>query len=63
MLPLVEETVAKLHDLSPREAQTGPAVRHDDNVMGIQRAMLANQPDLQRIYAQLSSSIMAHSRE
>ena len=58
MLPLVEETVAKLHDLSPREAQTGPAVRRDEQVMGLQRAMLVNRPDLQRLYTLLSEDIM-----
>ena len=58
MLPLVEETVAKLHDLSPRDAQTGPAVRHDEQVMGLQRAMLLNRPDLQRLYTLLSEGIM-----
>lgn len=57
MLPLVEETVAKLHDLRPRLAQTGPAARQDQNVMGLQRAMLADRPDLQRIYTMLSESI------
>ncbi len=60
MLPLVEETVAKLHDLSPREAQTGPAVRRDENVMGLQRAMLANQPGLQRLYTLMSEGIANH---
>lgn len=57
MLPLVEETVAKLRDLPPREAQTGPAVRRDEQVMGLQRAMLLNRPDLQRLYTLLSESI------
>ncbi len=58
MQPLVEETVDKLHQLPPAEAQTGPAARRDENVMGLQRAMLSNRPDLQRIYTLLSSSIM-----
>ncbi len=58
MLPLIEETVAKLHDLTPAQAQTGPAVRRDENVMGLQRAMLANRPDMQKLYTLLSESIM-----
>lgn len=63
MMPLVEETVAKLHDLSPRQAQTGPAARHDENVMGMQRAMLADRPQLQRLYTLLSDSIkMEHNK-
>ena len=33
MLPLIDETAAKVHQLSPREAQTGPAIRGDQAVM------------------------------
>ena len=33
LLPLIDETSAKVHDLSPAEAQTGPAVRYDANVI------------------------------
>lgn len=58
MLPLLDETVAKLHQMPPAEAQTGPAVRRDENVMGMQRAMLADCPDMQRLYTLLSESIM-----
>ena len=60
MLPLVDETIAKLHELPPAKAQTGPAVRRDDNVMGLQRAMLADRPDLQEIYSLLSKSIQRY---
>ena len=58
MLPLLDETVAKLHQLPPRQAQTGPAARRDHNVMGMQRAMLTDRPDLQQIYTLLSNCIM-----
>ena len=33
LLPLIDETAKKVHGLSPRDAQTGPAVRGDENVM------------------------------
>ncbi len=62
MLPLLDETVAKLHELPPAAAQTGPAVRRDENVMGMQKAMLADRPDLQRIYSLLSESIIEKSK-
>lgn len=61
MLPLVDETVAKLHELTPREAQTGPAVRHDANVTGLQRAMLTSRPELQQIYTIMTNSIQRYS--
>lgn len=60
MLPLVDETIAKLHQLPPAKAQTGPAVRRDENVMGVQRAMLSDHPDLQEIYSILSKSIQQY---
>ena len=60
MLPLVDETVAKLHEMAPREAQTGPAVRRDANVTGLQLAMLADRPDLQQIYSLLTKSIQQY---
>lgn len=60
MLPLVDETIAKLHELPPAQAQTGPAVRRDDNVMGVQMAMLSDKPDMQKIYSLLSKSIQRY---
>ena len=57
MLPLVDETARKVHELAPRNAQTGPAVRGDQNVMQMQAAMLAGQPDVQHIYEVLSNDI------
>jgi predicted short-subunit dehydrogenase-like oxidoreductase (DUF2520 family) len=57
MLPLVDETAQKVHELSPREAQTGPAVRGDQNVMQMQANMLAGKPAVKQIYEALSSDI------
>lgn len=58
LLPLMEQTVEKLHHLSPREAQTGPASRKDTNVMNSHMEMLEDKPILQEIYSLLSSYIM-----
>lgn len=57
MLPLIDETARKLHELTPQEAQTGPAVRWDENVIGKQMQLLSDTPDLQHIYELLSKSI------
>lgn len=57
MLPLIDETARKVHELSPREAQTGPAVRYDENVIHAQAELLKNNPNLQELYLQLSKSI------
>ena len=58
MLPLVDETARKVHELHPMDAQTGPAVRHDENVMQAQEALL-DEP-MRQIYHQLSQSIQEH---
>lgn len=57
MLPLIDETARKVHSLSPREAQTGPAVRWDTNVIDKQMALLSSAPELKDIYERLSKSI------
>lgn len=59
LLPLVEETVAKLRTMDPREAQTGPASRGDTEVMRRQYEVLASHPDYRDIYALLSHAIQA----
>ena len=63
MLPLVDETAQKVHELAPREAQTGPAVRGDQNVMQMQAAMLAANPAVKHIYETLSNDIMRLASE
>ena len=57
MLPLIDETALKVHQLHPLEAQTGLAVRYDENVIRMQSSMLADSPLLQEIYNLLSVSI------
>ena len=57
MLPLIDETAAKVHGMTPKEAQTGPAVRYDENVIGNQIQLLENQPYFQKIYDCMSKSI------
>lgn len=57
MLPLTDETANKVHALSPHDAQTGPAVRLDMNVMQKHLGLLKDAPDLQEIYEVLSTNI------
>jgi predicted short-subunit dehydrogenase-like oxidoreductase (DUF2520 family) len=60
LLPLIDETAAKIHTLSPREAQTGPARRGDENVMTHHKTILANEEQRQ-IYQLLSEQIQKRS--
>ena len=57
MLPLVDETAQKVHEMAPKDAQTGPAVRGDQNVMQMQASMLADHPAVKQIYEALSNDI------
>lgn len=55
-LPLIEETCAKVHELSPMEAQTGPAVRYDKNVIDKHLAMIEDE-SIKEIYKLISQNI------
>ena len=57
MLPLIDETARKVHDLAPKAAQTGPAIRKDMNVMNKHLDMLADEPGLKELYEKISKSI------
>lgn len=52
VLPLIDETAAKIHSLTPQDAQTGPARRNDENVMNHHISLLNEE---QRIVYQLLS--------
>lgn len=55
LLPLIDETAAKVHTLSPHDAQTGPARRGDENVMQHHLSLLttADQRELYRLLSAL----------
>ena len=55
-LPLIEETAHKVKTLSPKDAQTGPMVRYDQNVMNMQMAMLPDDRT-REIYRLMAESI------
>jgi predicted short-subunit dehydrogenase-like oxidoreductase (DUF2520 family) len=56
LLPSIEETALKLRDLPPVQAQTGPAVRYDTNIMEAQSALLTNER-YRELYHLISRSI------
>ena len=57
ILPLIDETANKVHKLSPSQAQTGPAVRFDENVLRNQSLLLKGNPLQKDIYDRMSLSI------
>ena len=56
ILPLINETVKKVNNLSPIEAQTGPAVRNDAEIIDKHAEML-NNSDWKDLYQLLSNII------
>ena len=57
LLPLIDETAKKVETMHPHYAQTGPAVRYDQNVIEAQSQLLCDMPLTQRIYQLMSQSI------
>jgi predicted short-subunit dehydrogenase-like oxidoreductase (DUF2520 family) len=57
LLPLIDETARKIHELPPNYAQTGPAVRYDKNIIDKHLIMLTDRPEVQEIYRLLSENI------
>jgi len=61
LIPLIRETAAKILTLSPLQAQTGPAVRNDLNVLTKQMELLTD-PSLKEMYQLISQSISNESQ-
>lgn len=57
--PLLQETTDKLQTLSPLEAQTGPAVRHDQQTIAAHSAFIKDNLT-REIYQKLTQSIQKH---
>ena len=55
--PLMEETTGKLRQMTPAEAQTGPARRGDRATIERHLALLESDPALRALYAQFSDAI------
>jgi predicted short-subunit dehydrogenase-like oxidoreductase (DUF2520 family) len=62
LLPLIDETTAKVHTLSPEAAQTGPAVRYDKKVIDRHLTML-DDSRLREIYRLISENIYETSKQ
>ncbi len=61
-LPLIDETAAKVHELSPEDAQTGPAVRYDDNVIN-KHLDLIDDENIRQIYKLISENIYKTNKQ
>ena len=57
LLPLIAETAMRIKEISPKSAQTGPAVRHDGATIQKHLELLKDHPHLRDIYLLLTESI------
>ena len=55
--PLIAETAQKAIDCDPQNAQTGPAIRNDQNVIHKHLELLKDNPEFEKIYKFVSDSI------
>ncbi len=55
-LPLIDETTEKIHHLDPKSAQTGPAVRNDQNVLSLHQSLITDEEQM-KIYLTINNSI------
>lgn len=58
--PLAEQTLRKWDYGNLWQQMTGPAIRHDDSTLAAQRRLLADQPDLLKLYDLMTDLIQKH---
>ncbi|WP_017730042.1 Rossmann-like and DUF2520 domain-containing protein [Nafulsella turpanensis] len=63
LYPLVMETIHKSMELGPTQAQTGPAVRDDHQVMDAHLQQLEEEPEWAELYYLLSRDIIRRHRQ
>ncbi|RZF49857.1 DUF2520 domain-containing protein [Acinetobacter halotolerans] len=59
LFPLILETAKKATNTDPKQMQTGPAMRGDQNILTMHQALLSqsNRPDLEEVYRLMSEGI------
>ena len=60
-VPLIDETVEKIHHLEPKSAQTGPAVRGDERVLKLHEDLITDEEHL-KIYQLMNITIFVRNR-
>ena len=61
--PLMQQTLSKLEQLSPLEAQTGPARRGDKVVQKKHLALLHGNKEVKKVYKQLTKLIVSQHKQ
>jgi predicted short-subunit dehydrogenase-like oxidoreductase (DUF2520 family) len=61
--PLILETALKVQELAPGKAQTGPAVRFDENIISAHLQALNDFDEYRQLYISVSKSIFEHYKK
>ncbi|MFO7722937.1 MAG: DUF2520 domain-containing protein [Bacteroidales bacterium] len=62
LLPLIRETTGKIQAIDPFDAQTGPALRGDQETLAKHFEVLKDLPEIQGVYRELTRSIIEHHK-
>lgn len=62
LLPLIQETAAKIQQQSPATMQTGPAIRGDEVTIRRQVELLESHPEWQALYRAITALIQSQNR-
>ena len=63
LYPLIKETVSKAMGIGPEKSQTGPAMRNDQNTIEKHLDLLSFSPELQKIYSEITLSIIKYYKD
>lgn len=63
LLPLIEATLDKIRKISPKDAQTGPAIRHDLSIIESHQKFLEEDKHLQNLYTIIADDIMQTTQQ
>jgi len=61
--PLILETAQKVQEIQPEKAQTGPAVRFDENIISAHLQALNDFDEYRQLYMSVSKSIFNHYKK
>jgi predicted short-subunit dehydrogenase-like oxidoreductase (DUF2520 family) len=61
--PIIKETISKAIEIGPEIAQTGPAVRNDQNTIMKHMELLSFSPELQKLYSDMTDSIIKYHKK
>lgn len=60
LLPLIQQTSNRLFTQSPKDTQTGPAIRGDHATIASHLQLLSNEPELKNLYELFTQYIQAY---